>query len=51
MADGDRDLHPAPPADATWLEIGFIVAGEPETFENARYMLKIDLPIPSVFPK
>ena len=45
LADGERDLHPAPPADATWLEIAFHAAGEPETFEHARHILNVALPL------
>ena len=44
VADGQRDLHPAPPAAAQWLEIAFHAVGEPETFEHARYVLRLALP-------
>lgn len=50
VADGERDLYPAPPADVTWLEIAFHAAGEAETFEHARYILKVVLPLGSASP-
>ena len=50
LADGERDLHPVPPARATWLEIAFHAAGEPETFEHARYVLKVALPLGAASP-
>ncbi len=49
VADGERDLRPAPPPDATWLEIAFHAAGEPETVEHARYILKVSLPLGVAF--
>lgn len=51
LADGERDLRPAPPASATWLDIAFRVPGEPETFEKARYVLRLPLPIRTSVPE
>lgn len=45
LADGDRDLSPAPPPDASWLEIGFHTIGDPEGFEHAQHVPKINLPL------
>lgn len=43
VADGERDLFPAPPSDATWLEIT-IHFGAPD-MPDPVYTLKIDLPL------
>jgi hypothetical protein len=43
VADGDRDLFPTPPSDATWLEITINV-GAPDVSDPV-YTLKIDLPL------
>lgn len=43
VADGDRDLAPAPPPEAAWLEVT-IHSGEPEA-SPAVYTLHVDLPL------
>lgn len=43
VADGERDLSPAPPPDATWLEVT-IHFSDPAVSEPV-YTLKVDLPL------
>lgn len=43
VADGERDLSPAPPPGATWLEVT-IHFGPPEVSEPV-YTLRVDLPL------
>lgn len=43
VADGERDLSPAPLPDATWLEVT-IHLGDPDVSEPV-YTLKVDLPL------
>ena len=42
---GERDLHPAPLPDATWLEITFHAAGYPPDSDHPRYVLRLALPL------
>lgn len=42
---GERDLRPAPPPGATWLEIAFHAAGYPPDSDHASYALRLTLPL------
>jgi len=42
---GERDLHPAPLPDATWLEITFHAAGYATDMDHPRYALRFALPL------
>ncbi len=43
--DGERDLSPAPPPGATWLEITVHAGGYAVGVDHPRYTLKVGLPL------
>lgn len=45
LADGERDLRPAPPVEASWLEIAIHTDGDTDSFDSAAYVFKLPLPL------
>ena len=45
LADGERDLRPAPPVEATWIEIAIHTDGDTESVDSAAYVFKLTLPL------
>ena len=43
--DGERDLHPAPPSNATWLDITFHAAGYATDMDRPHFTLRLTLPL------
>ena len=43
--DGEFDFHPAPPVAARWLELAFHGSDRPNKDDDARYTLRLNLPL------
>jgi hypothetical protein len=44
--EGVLDVYPRPPQAATWLDITFYGAGDPESTNRPQFILRVNLPLP-----